>query len=292
MPTKRERKKVRRDGDFAKPMTPANKKLGEKEDLEHKSEFNGTDREWLKLIKTIVAMANKKGGKICYEKVNCDISELDSARVDDKVNSYINPKLHGLISQKKGKGIIITVQNSELKPHIFIRRGEYKNEKGTVVQEFYEGQIWIRHSSKNELLDKSDFDEIVRENLNKILERIKIIAAQYPATEIETSQTAMPLEVKPIKRKRKGVPVLIEKTDPNVEYPYQTKDLAKLLNKSNSYITQLLKVLRMKGDPQYNYDYKNSEGKIILRKYNDRCLDELRKFILKCPNFNPWYHEP
>jgi predicted HTH transcriptional regulator len=122
------------------------KKLGEKEDLEYKSQFDGSKKAWLKLIKTAVAMANKRGGIIRYEKILTDISSLDSANLDNKINSYISPKLRGIISKKKKLGFDIIIPNSELKPHIFIQRGIYKNEEGNEVVEFYEGQIWIIQS--------------------------------------------------------------------------------------------------------------------------------------------------
>jgi hypothetical protein len=266
------------------------KKLGEKEDLEYKSQFDGSERSWLKLIKTAVAMANKNGGVIHYEKILTDISSLDSANLDNKINSYISPKLRGIISKKKKSGLDIIIPNSELKPHIFIKRGIYKDEKGNEVVEFYEGQIWIRHSSKNELFDKSDFDALVQEQIKKFIERINIIAAQYPFSILEQSESGTPLKIKPIKDKKRGMPVYIQKEtlDPNILYPYQTKDLAKILNKNSNYIKQLLKVLNLKDDPRYNYNYKNSSGQIILRKYSNECLDYLRKFLIKNPNFNPW----
>jgi hypothetical protein len=266
------------------------KKLGEKEDLEYKSQFDGSEKAWLKLIKTAVAMANKNSGIIRYEKILTDISSLDSANLDNKINSYISPKLRGIISKKKKSGVDIIIPNSELKPHIFIRRGIYKNEDGNEVVEFYEGQIWIRHSSKNELFDKSDFDALVQEQIKKFIERINIIAAQYPSSILEQSESGIPLRIKPIKDNRKGVPVYIEKEkiDPNIAYPYQAKDLARILGRSNAYVIQLLKVLRLKDDPKYNYNYKDSSGKIILRKYNDECLNYLKKFLIKNPNFNPW----
>lgn len=266
------------------------KKLGEKSDLEFKSKFDGTDREWLKLIKTIVAMANKSGGRIIYTTVNDKIFELDSSNVDNKVNSYITPKLRGLITRRTRNGIEVIVPNSDLKPHIFIRRGSYKNEKGTEVVEFYEGQIWVRHSSKNELLDKSDFDAIVQENIRRFIERINIIAAQYPTSILESSETGFTMKIKPVKDKKNGIPVVIEKEtiDPNILYPYQAKDLARLLDKNRAYVIQLLKILKIKGDPRYSFHYKDSSGRVILIKYNDKCLELIREFLIKNPNFNPW----
>jgi len=266
------------------------KKLGEKEDLEKKSQFSGAEKEWLKLIKTIVAMSNRKGGIIIYDIISVNISELDSANLDNKVNAYIAPKLRGIESFRKGRGVKIKIPRSDLRPHIFIKRGVYRNRKGNEIIEFYEGQIWVRHSAKNELLDKSDFDSMVREEIKKVLERMNIIAAQYPVSVLEGSEYGLPMKIKPIKNKKKGMPVLIEKEqiDPNIVYPYQAKNLANLLGKNQAYIVQLLKTLGLKGDPKYSYDYKNSSGKIILRKYNDKCLEFLRKFISKNPKFNPW----
>ena len=266
------------------------KKLGEKDDVEYKSEFNGSDREWLKLIKTIVSMANKRGGKIYYQKMNVSISTLDSANIDNKVNSFISPKLHGLVSKQRKSGVEIVVPNSELKPHIFIKRGVYKNEKGIEVVEFYEGQIWVRHSSKNELISKEDFDNMIQEYIKKFLERINVIAMQYPG-KLEKSEFGMPMKINPIKSKREGIPVYVEekRIDPNVDFPYQAKDLARILGKNSAYINQLLKILGIKGDPQFNYDFKNSSGKIVLRKYNDKCLEVLQKFLIERPDFNPWH---
>jgi predicted HTH transcriptional regulator len=65
--------------------------LGEKEDLEYKSQFDGSDKAWLKLIKTAVSMANKNGGIIHYDNILTNIADLDSANIDNKINSYISP---------------------------------------------------------------------------------------------------------------------------------------------------------------------------------------------------------
>ncbi|MCX7832154.1 MAG: hypothetical protein N2440_04570 [Actinobacteria bacterium] len=268
--------------------------MGEKETFEEKSQFFGSEKEWLKLIKTIVAMSNRSGGRILYKSINVDFSEFDPANLDNKVNSYIAPKLRGIECVKKGNGVEIKVPRSDLRPHIFIKKGIYRNKKGNKVAEFYEGQIWIRHSSKNELLDKSDFDQIVKEEIRKVFERMNIIVAQYPASILEASESALPMKIKPMKDRKKGVPVVIEKeqVDPNIAYPYQAKDLARLLNKNLAFIVKLLKVLQLKEDPKYNYNYKNSEGKIVLRKYNDECLEFLRRFLINNPNFYPWRDKP
>lgn len=269
------------------------KKLGEKEDKEFKSNFDGSQKEWLKLIKTVTAMANTKGGIVVLEKVNINLSQLDSAKLDDKVNSYVEPRIHNIVSEKYGKqGIKIIVPNSRLKPHIFKKDGIYL-EGSKQKLSFHKAQIWVRHSSKNETITWDDFQRFVKENLNSFLERINVIAAQYPLKELEVSKEGLPFPVKPVKDKKKGIPAVImkEKIDPNVDYPYQAKDLAKILNKNQAFIVQLLKVLGLKEDPVFSFEVKNSSGKVIMRKYNDKCLERLRKFLAEKPLFNPWHDE-
>ena len=82
--------------------------------------------------------------------------------------------------------------------------------------------------------------------------------------------------------------IIKEKIDPNLEYPYQTKDVGVIVGKSQNYIAKLLQVLKLKDDPEFCFTIKNSSGKIIMRKYNDRCLDKIKKFLIEKPLFNPW----
>ena len=265
-------------------------KIGEKEDKEIKSIFDGSSKEWLKLIKTIVSMANTSGGIIILEKVNVNLSEMDPAKIDDKVNSYVSPRIHNIIVKKfKKQGVEINIPNSLLKPHIFKKDGSFL-ENNKQKFEFYIGQIWVRHSAKNEPITPDDFSRIIKENLDKFLERINVIAAQFPLKELEISKEGMPLKIKPIETKKEGIPAIKvkEKIDPNIEYPYQAKDLAKFLNRNRNYIVKLLQVLALKDDPEFSFSIKNSSGNIIMRKYNDKCVEKLRKFFSEKPKFNPW----
>ncbi|MCD5401473.1 ATP-binding protein [candidate division NPL-UPA2 bacterium] len=138
----------------------------EAEDFEHKSKFQGFKSEWLTLIKIIVAMANTKGGTIKINDIQkVKFSEFDTAEIDDKVNAYINPRIHNIISKKDySNSMEILVPNSNAKPHIFRKDGAYENPSPPPQQkfEFYEGQIWVRHSGKNERATKKDTREISR----------------------------------------------------------------------------------------------------------------------------------
>ena len=148
-------------------------------------------------------MANTKGGIVIIEKISIDVSKLDSAKIDDKVNSFVHPRVHNIITEKyKIQGIKIRIPNSTLKPHIFLKEGTFM-EGSKQKYEFHPGQIWVRHSAKNEVITPDDFRRFVKENLNEFLERISVIAAQYPIKETELSGKGTPLKIKPIKLQRR-----------------------------------------------------------------------------------------
>ena len=66
--------------------------------------FAGTVADWMSLVKTLVAMANTAGGRILLERVECASAELASARLDDKVNRYVGPRVRGLATCARGAG--------------------------------------------------------------------------------------------------------------------------------------------------------------------------------------------
>ena len=106
------------------------RKKSESERYEFKGTFSGSDAEWLKLIKTIVAIANTSGGNLEVTPVEAvDRQLFDTARIDDKVNACISPRIHNLTSRIKNGTIIIQIPNSPAKPHIFIKTGAYQNPK-------------------------------------------------------------------------------------------------------------------------------------------------------------------
>jgi hypothetical protein len=262
----------------------------EGEDFEEKSQFDGSKEEWLRLVKTIVAMANTKGGKILLKKINIDQSRLDSSRVDDKVNKYIKPRLGGIRSEIQKDSVEIIIPNSSLKPHIFVENGTYPNPKPPPPEknEFYKGQIWVRHSSKNEIITEDDFERIFQEKLNEFLKRIKLVAKfpLYKKLKLVEDISALPIrEVK----KGEGLPTIIkrEKTDPNKDYPYLTSDLAKRLGKNLAFVTKSVRVLGLKGNKKYHIEIKISK-KGRTQKYTRAAYNFLKNYLLKHPKFTPF----
>lgn len=86
--------------------------------------------------------------------------------------------------------------------------------------------------------------------------------------------------------KNPNAQVLIKKTDPNKDYPYFTKDLASKLGKSQNFIAFACKRLKIKENQSYCYLFRNnSKGTPV---YSDACLNYLKDFLNKNPNYNPF----
>jgi len=268
---------------------PKKKKI-EGEDFEKKSQFNGSKKEWLRLVKTIVAMANTKGGIILLKNLNIDSSQLDSARIDDKINQYIKPRIGGIQSEILKKQIKIMIPNSFLKPHIFSENGTYPNPKPPPYEksEFYKGQIWVRHSSKNEVITKDDFERIFKEKLDEFLKRVRMVAKVPLHQKVRVVEDISALPIKEVKS-GEGLPTIIkrEKTDPNKDYPYLTSELAKKLKKNTNFIAATTKKLGLKGNKKYHIEIKTSKkGKT--QKYNRAAFKFLNDFLSKNPTFTPF----
>ncbi len=103
----------------------------ESETYEEKSGYGGTDKERLKLVKSIVAMANTRGGEIHIERATARARELDSASLDNSVNRYVGPGVHGIESEVQMDGFAhIKVAESEHKPHIITCYASYEDGNG------------------------------------------------------------------------------------------------------------------------------------------------------------------
>lgn len=274
-------------------MKKANKKrFFESEKIEVKSKFEGRNEEWFKLIKTIMALANTKGGEIkLFNISNLFFKDFDSARIDDKVNKYVEPRIQNIQTKILKNSLIIIVPNSLSKPHIFSQDGRYENPAPPPQQrtEFYKGQIWVRHSAKNELATKDDFERIFQEKLKEFTKRINLIS-QFPLdTELKIepeSPKAIPIK---IVKNGKGLPAIVkkEKTDPNKDYPYFTKDVAAKLGKSIGFVAAATKKLGLKENKELCIQIQLS-GKGKLPKYNEKVYLYLVDFLSKNPTFNPF----
>lgn len=107
---------------------------------------------------------------------------------------------------------------------------------------------------------------------------VPIHVARGYRPEIQVARTRNPL-----------APVLITKTDPNVDYPLFTKDIAEKLGRNISFVARTARKLGMITSSEYctriKLTRKDAAG---LPKYNQKALDFMRSYLEQHPDFSPY----
>lgn len=250
-------------------------------DREVKSQYSGSDKEKFELIKTIVAMANTRGGVIVIRKLQgIDEGLMDSARLDDLVNRYIQPSIENIISKiDDKKRVEIKIECSSRRPHIFITNGYYKDKKGEKTA-FYPGQIYMRHSSKTEPANAEDVHDIIRVLVSSWLGEL---AKSIGKLSLDFSEAGIPVFLT-------DAPGALQITpgDINKFYPYTAKMLGEMLGKNQNWVARAIQKLGLKKNILYCQTVLGASGKPVIYKYSSICYEKLRKEIEKNPNFNPY----
>jgi hypothetical protein len=147
-------------------------------------------KDGLKVVADLVAMANTYGGGLLVGAVGFPIRSshlplFDSARLDDKVNSCVEPRIGGITTTiLTAEFILLEIEKSVGAPHMFTRDGNCEDENGKPVSIFRKGDIYVRHSSKSERANRSDFDRWFEERRVRLFENVKIIFDASPNAEV------------------------------------------------------------------------------------------------------------
>lgn len=206
---------------------------------------------------------------------------MDSARLDDLVNRYIQPRFENVRStlDKKGK-VSIIVESSPRKPHIFTTDGTYTDSKGQIKHAFYPGQLYFRHSSKTEPATADDVHHIIRISVSSWLKGLAESVSEFS-----------------LRLSGSGVPVYytdapgalqISIKDVNQEYPYTAKTLGEKIGKNLNWVANAIKKLNLKYDKLYCCPVEGASGKPAIFKYSEEALKRLKNEIEKNPDFNPY----
>src|SRR5580704_14611496 len=137
----------------------------ESEEFDRKSALDPmSTQDYLELAADLVAMGNTRGGGILIGTRGSVIPRLhlplfDSARVDDRVNSLVEPRVGGISSSVLDEDFVwIEIEKSGNSQHIFKQDGTYMNKHGKNATTFRKGDVFVRHSSKSERATRVDFD--------------------------------------------------------------------------------------------------------------------------------------
>lgn len=85
-----------------------------------------------------------------------------------------------------------------------------------------------------------------------------------------------------------SLPVVVKKTDIEVDYPLLTKELGVKVGRNQNWTAKAVTVLRIKGDPKYHQAIRGSANSLIHR-YSMAAEMALRAKIAAEPAFNPYH---
>lgn len=84
-----------------------------------------------------------------------------------------------------------------------------------------------------------------------------------------------------------SLPVVIKKTEPELDYPFLTKELAVKIGKNQNWTAKAASVLKLKGDPKYHQQIRTSRTGYVHR-YSDAALQALQARLRDDPDFDPY----
>lgn len=153
--------------------------------LDFKREFDpSSKREWVEIIKDLVAMANSGGGVLVIGVENGGASsgapieptlELDPATIADKVHRYTGKHFSGFsvsrVARPDGDAAVIEVEASP-RILVFVKPGTYTdpNDGGGQQRAFSAGTVYVRHGAKSEHADSDDIESFIEGRIEQIRE--------------------------------------------------------------------------------------------------------------------------
>lgn len=84
-----------------------------------------------------------------------------------------------------------------------------------------------------------------------------------------------------------SLPVIVKRTEIEVDYPYLTGELGNRLGKSQNWVAKAVQVLNLKGDPKYHQPVRGGVTTLIHR-YSEAAHMKLREKLLAEPGFDPY----
>ncbi len=256
----------------------------------HHVDLSGSETDHLRLIRSIVAMANSGGGRIVvHPKAPAGPSdELEAATLEAAVNRHVAPRLSGLHFEPGPEStVIVSVPESPAGPHVFICDGSPRREEaddgGPLPAVFHCGQIWVRRGAQEQPASAEDVQRMIRAAASRFLERLSI-GIRDPAFSLRlTNSEGIPVR---LAGDEESVPV-----SPNLDrlYPYTTKTLAESLGKSLNWAATAIKVLRLKADREYAYGVPSPTGRVIQWRYSEKTHELLAAKLAENPAWDPYH---
>lgn len=169
----------------------------ESDRFERKSELDPTNAEQaLTLVIVATSMANTSGGVILIgtkgRPIPIPAQQLfDSARLDDRVNAFVEPRIQGITSAiLEDEFVVVSVPKGQNPPYVFKKEGNCQDSAGKQKSMFRRGEIRVRHSSKTESATRDDLDRMFEERQRRLYEKVKMVFEAPPDSQIRIASGA------------------------------------------------------------------------------------------------------
>jgi len=221
----------------------------ESKQVDFKASFDvNSSRDWVEIIKDIVAMANTNGGVIIFGVNNngtlsgfdySHILDIDPATLTDKISHYTNEQFSDfeVVEVKRRKQTVAALLINEISiPLVFSKPGTFDIGEGKQKSVFSRGTIYFRHGAKSEPGISDDLRIVIERELEKIrgswLGDIKKVITAPPGYEVQMMPLSkkLPTEVTGVKivNGNKGIPVKLVSYDDT--HPYRQKEIIESFN--------------------------------------------------------------
>jgi hypothetical protein len=139
-----------------------------------------------------------------------------------------------------------------------------------------EKQVEAKYRGKKKVLPHLDLNDFVRS-----ADMVRIVPVEAP------KNFTADLTLRRGSAADASLPVVVKKTDLEVDYPYLTKEVAALIGKNQNWTAKAAEVLNLKGDPRYHQQIRASRAGYIQR-YSDAAVQRLKACIKATPDFDPY----
>lgn len=292
-------------------------------DLEFKQNFQLGDN-LIKYIKSLVGMANNKGGKIIFGiqdsphipigMTNNRFNETDPVTIDKTIREYFSQELiwtSSIYSYNDKDFAVLSVEEAENKPVICTKN------KGTILRE---AAIYYRYRGETKEIEYPELQRIIdkekEKEKNLWMQHIQQISTIGPKNvqlldtykgEITVGDGKILIDRKVLDKikfvkegkfvEKDGAPTLklignitgivdTENAIPTDQlYPLFTKDLIERLEVNSHDIKCILWKLNIKGNAKYHSETKTGKNSNWVNKYSENLLPVLKRMINNRPDF-------
>jgi hypothetical protein len=290
--------------------------------LEFKQNFQSGDN-LIKIIKTMIGMANNKGGEIVFGikdrphlpigMTNSRFHEVDPAEIDSKIREYFSSEIKwnsSTVTNNNKEFGILSISENDNKPIICKKNKDNVLREGAIYYR-YRGQTKeIEYAELREILDKEKEKEKIL--WIKHIQKISIIGPRHVHLldsfkgEITIGEGKILIDKNVIDKlhfikeghfsETNGEPTLkligdiTGIADPELSvpadilYPLFSCDLQERLNLNSFAIQSIIWKLKIKGNPKYHTENKTGKRSSTVQKYSE-CLIPLLNRMLQRPDF-------